>query len=145
MRPTEPSAPGAILFLCTRRQAMNAPTGPFSLPALPWNEDALAPAISARTIGLHYGKHHRTYVNKLNELVAGTPMADMPLERVILEAANGKNPKVFNNAAQAWNHTFFWNCLRPRGGGKPGSQLAQRLDSDLGGYDAFKKSFAETA
>lgn len=124
---------------------MNATTGPFSLPPLPWAEDALAPVVSARTIGLHYGKHHRTYVNKLNELVAGTPMADMPLERVILETANGKNPKVFNNAAQAWNHTFFWNCLRPQGGGKPGSQIAQRIDSDLGGYDAFKKGFSEAA
>jgi Fe-Mn family superoxide dismutase len=124
---------------------MNAPAGPFSLPPLPWAEDALAPVVSAKTIGLHYGKHHKTYVTKLNELVAGTPMADMPLERVILESANGKNPKVFNNAAQAWNHTFFWNCLRPRGGGKPGSQVAERIERDLGGYDAFKKNFAEAA
>ena len=124
---------------------MNAPAAPFSLPPLPWSEDALAPVVSAKTIGLHYGKHHRTYVNKLNELVAGTPLADMPLERVIAESANGKNPKVFNNAAQTWNHTFFWNCLRPNGGGKPGSQIAQRIDSDLGGLDAFKKSFADTA
>ena len=124
---------------------MSTPTGPFTLPPLPWSEDALAPVVSARTIGLHYGKHHRAYVNKLNELVAGSPLADMPLERVILETANGKNQKVFNNAAQAWNHTFFWSCLRPQGGGKPGSQMAQRIDSDLGGYDAFKKAFAETA
>ena len=124
---------------------MNAPAAPFSLPPLPWSEDALAPVVSAKTIGLHYGKHHRAYVNKLNELVAGTPMADMPLERVILESAGGKNQKVFNNAAQTWNHTFFWNCLRPNGGGKPGSQIAQRIDSDLGGFDAFKKNFAETA
>jgi len=124
---------------------MNAPAAPFTLPPLPWSEDALAPVVSAKTIGLHYGKHHRTYVNKLNELVAGTPMADMPLERVILETAGGKNQKVFNNAAQTCNHTFFWNCLRPLGGGKPGSQIAQRIDSDLGGFDAFKKNFAETA
>ena len=124
---------------------MNASAAPFSLPPLPWAEDALAPVVSAKTIGLHYGKHHRTYVNKLNELVAGTPMADMPLERVIMESAGGKNQKVFNNAAQTWNHTFFWNCLRPNGGGKPGSQIAQRIDSDLGGFDAFKKNFAETA
>ena len=124
---------------------MNAPASPFTLPPLPWSEDALAPVVSAKTIGLHYGKHHRAYVTKLNELVAGTPMADMPLERVILESAGGKNQKVFNNAAQTWNHTFFWNCLRPNGGGKPGSQIAQRIDSDLGGLDAFKKTFAETA
>ena len=124
---------------------MNAPAGPFTLPPLPWAEDALAPVVSAKTIGLHYGKHHRTYVTKLNELVAGTPLADQPLERVILDTANGKNQKVFNNAAQTWNHTFFWNCLRPQGGGKPGAEIARRIDSDLGGFDAFRKTFAETA
>ena len=84
------------------------PAGPFTLPPLPWNEQALAPVISARTIGLHYGKHHRTYVNKLNELVAGTPFADMPLEQVIRATASKDDQrKIFNNAAQAWNHTFF--------------------------------------
>src|SRR5438552_1088199 len=95
-------------------------TGPFELPPLPWSEGALEPVISSRTIGLHYGKHHRTYVTKLNELVAGTRFADMPLERVIAEAA-GKEAerKIFNNAAQAWNHTFFWNCLVSGGGGAP--------------------------
>ena len=124
---------------------MNAAAAPFTLPPLPWAENALDPVVSARTIGLHYGKHHRTYVNKLNELVAGTPMADMPLEKVILESAGGKNQKVFNNAAQTWNHTFFWNCLRPGGGGKPSGAIAQKIDSDLGGYDAFKKNFTETA
>lgn len=124
---------------------MNAAAAPFTLPPLPWAENALDPVVSARTIGLHYGKHHRTYVTKLNELVAGTPMADMPLEKVILESAGGKNQKVFNNAAQTWNHTFFWNCLRPGGGGKPTGAIAQRIDSDLGGYDAFKKNFTETA
>src|SRR5690242_11539609 len=80
--------------------SMNAAAAPFSLPPLPWAENALDPVISSRTIGLHYGKHHRTYVTKLNELVAGTPMAGMPLEKVILESAGGKNQKVFNNAAQ---------------------------------------------
>ena len=123
---------------------MNAPAGPFTLPPLPWPEDALAPVISAKTISLHYGKHHRSYVNKLNELVAGTPFAAMPLERVILESAGGKNPKVFNNAAQTWNHTFFWNCLR-KDGGKPSGEVAQRIESDLGGFDKFKKDFAEAA
>jgi superoxide dismutase, Fe-Mn family len=123
---------------------MNAAAAPFTLPPLPWAENALDPVISSRTIGLHYGKHHRTYVTKLNELVAGTPLADMPLEKVILESA-GKQPKVFNNAAQTWNHTFFWNCLKPGGGGKPTGALAQRLEADLGGYEAFKKAFAETA
>ena len=121
------------------------PAGPFTLPPLPWNEQALAPVISARTIGLHYGKHHRTYVNKLNELVAGTKMADMPLEQVIRESAGKPDTqKVFNNAAQVWNHTFFWNCLRP-GGGKPGGDLAARIDADLGGYDKFRERFAQAA
>jgi superoxide dismutase, Fe-Mn family len=126
---------------------MNAqPTGPFTLPPLPWAENALEPAISARTIGLHYGKHHRAYVNKLNELVAGTPFADMPLEQVIRESA-GKDDrrKIFNNAAQAWNHTFFWNCLRPKGGGQPSGDIARRIDSDLGGFEAFRKAFSQTA
>ena len=124
---------------------MNAAAAPFTLPPLPWAENALDPVISSKTIGLHYGKHHRTYVTKLNELVAGTPMADLPLEEVIKQSAGGKNQKVFNNAAQTWNHTFFWNCLKPNGGGKPSGALAAAIDKDLGGYDAFKKAFAETA
>ena len=118
--------------------------GPFELPPLPWAEDALAPVISARTIGLHYGKHHKTYVTKLNELVAGKPYADMPLEKVIREAA-GKDQKIFNNAAQTWNHTFFWNCLAPGGGGKPRGALAARIEAELGGYDKFRKDFADAA
>jgi Fe-Mn family superoxide dismutase len=123
------------------------PTGPFTLPPLPWAENALEPVISARTIGLHYGKHHRTYVNKLNELVAGTPFAQMPLEEVIRESAQQKDKqKIFNNAAQAWNHTFFWNCLRsPAGDAKPQGDLAKRIDADLGGIDQFRKDFARTA
>ena len=122
------------------------PTGPFTLPPLPWSEQALDPVISARTIGLHYGKHHRTYVNKLNELVAGTPMAGMSLEQVIRETAGKpESQKVFNNAAQTWNHTFFWNCLRPGAGGKPSGDVAQRIDRDLGGYDKFRERFAQAA
>ena len=122
---------------------MATSTGPFELPPLPWAEDSLAPVISARTIGLHYGKHHAAYVKKLNELVAGTRYAQMPLEQVVRESA-GKDPKVFNNAAQAWNHTFYWSCLR-KAGGKPGTRIASRLDADLGGYDEFKKKFADAA
>ena len=121
-------------------------TGPFTLPPLPWSEQALEPVMSARTIGLHYGKHHRTYVSKLNELVAGTKMAEMPLEQVIRESAGKpESQKVFNNAAQAWNHTFFWSCLRPKGGGKPDGDLAARIEADLGGYDKFRERFAQAA
>jgi superoxide dismutase, Fe-Mn family len=121
-------------------------TGPFQLPPLPWDESALAPVISARTIGLHYGKHHATYVKKLNELVAGTRLADLPLEHLIAETVGKEDQKkIFNNAAQAWNHTFFWSCLRPKGGGAPGGEIAKRIDSDLGGIDGFKKKFSQAA
>jgi len=120
--------------------------GPFSLPPLPWEESALEPAISARTLQLHHGKHHRGYVEKLNELVADTPFADVSLEQVILKAAGREEyRKIFNNAAQAWNHEFFWNALRPKGGGKPTGELASRLEKDLGGYESFKKQLATAA
>jgi Fe-Mn family superoxide dismutase len=125
---------------------MATQTGPFQLPPLPWDQAALAPTISARTIEFHYGKHHQAYVTKLNELVAGTRFADLALEQVIKETANGEeNRKIFNNAAQAWNHTFFWNCLAPKGGGKPSGTLASRIDSDLGGYDSFREKFTKAA
>jgi Fe-Mn family superoxide dismutase len=122
---------------------MATQTAPFQLPPLPWPENALDPVISANTLSFHYGKHHRAYVNKLNELVQGTRFADMTLEQIVKESA-GKDQKVFNNAAQAWNHTFFWNCLRKEGG-KPSGALASRIEADCGGYDAFKKKFAEAA
>lgn len=123
---------------------MNAAAAPFQLPPLPWSETALEPVISARTIGLHYGKHHKTYVTKLNELAAGTPYAKMDLEQVIRES-EGRDAKIFNNAAQVWNHTFFWNCLAPGAGGKPSGGLASRIDAELGGYDKFKQDFANAA
>ncbi len=122
---------------------MATQTAPFQLPPLPWPENSLDPVISANTLSFHYGKHHRAYVNKLNELVQGTRFADMSLEQIVKESA-GKEPKIFNNAAQAWNHTFYWNCLR-KGGGKPSGALASRIDADCGGYDDFRKKFAETA
>ena len=126
---------------------MNAKSnGPFQLPALPWNEGALDPVISARTIGLHYGKHHKAYVDKLNELVAGTPLADLPLEEVVTRTAgNPDSKKIFNNAGQHWNHSFFWNCLTPKGGGGPSGELSRKIDSDLGGIDAFRAAFEKLA
>ncbi len=121
-------------------------SGPFQLPELPWAESALDPVISAHTIGLHHGKHHQAYVDKLNELVAGTPLADMPLELVIAQSAgDAEGRKIFNNAAQHWNHSFFWNCLAPKGGGKPSGDLAKRIDSDLGGLESFKTAFEKSA
>ena len=126
---------------------MNARTSmPFQLPALPWKEDALDPVISAHTMALHHGKHHKAYVDKLNELVAGTPLAELPLPNLIARAAGETaDRRVFNNAAQHWNHSFFWQCLTPRKGSKPKGELAARIDSDLGGFDAFAKAFEKTA
>ena len=125
---------------------MEKTSGPFELPPLPWDESALAPVISQRTIALHHGKHHATYVKKLNELVAGTRFVQMPLELVIASSVGGEeNRKIFNNAAQAWNHTFFWNCLRPKGGGAPTKSIAKRIDHDFGGYASFREQFAKAA
>lgn len=119
---------------------------PHALPPLPYPEDALDPVISARTIGFHYGKHHKAYLDNLNKLVAGTPMADMTLDEVVMASAGAADKTaVFNNAAQVWNHTFYWNGLRPNGGGKPGSELAARVEKDFGGYDAMRKELVTAA
>ncbi len=116
------------------------------LPPLPYAQDALAPVISAETLSFHYGKHHKAYVDNLNKLVAGTDLADTALEQVIAAAA-GKPDKagIFNNAAQIWNHTFFWNSLKPGGGGAPTGALAKGIDAAFGSYDNFKKEFANAA
>ncbi len=121
-------------------------SAPFKLPPLPWNESALEPVISSRTIGLHYGKHHATYVKKLNELVAGTRFADLALEHVIAATVgNEETQNIFNDAAQTWNHTFFWNSLKPRAGAEPPRAIARRLDDDFGGYAQFKEQFTKAA
>jgi Fe-Mn family superoxide dismutase len=116
----------------------------FTLPPLPYPENALAPVISANTLGFHYGKHHKAYVDNLNKLVAGTEYEGATLEKIITGTA-GKADKagIFNNGAQVWNHTFYWNSLKPKGGGKPAGRVAQMIDSDLGGYEQFKKDFAQ--
>lgn len=119
---------------------------PFELPNLPYAYDALEPAISSRTLELHHDKHHRTYVETLNKLIAGKPLEKESLERVILESARDKSElEIFNNAAQHWNHSFFWHCLKPGGGGKPSGEIARLIDRDFGGYDGFAKSFKEAA
>jgi superoxide dismutase, Fe-Mn family len=117
----------------------------FTLPALPYADNALAPVISANTLSFHYGKHHKAYVDNLNKLVAGTEYESATLEKVIADTA-GKADKagIFNNAAQIWNHTFYWNSLKGGGGGQPSGKLAQMIESDLGGFDNFKKEFAAT-
>jgi Fe-Mn family superoxide dismutase len=124
----------------------SGPEGPaaFQLPHLPYAQDALEPYISAQTMGFHYGKHHQTYVDNLNKLVAGKPWAGQPLEQIIRETAGATDQaSVFNNAAQVWNHTFFWQSMKPGGGGKPTGPLQQRIDKAFGGFDQFKKAFVE--
>ncbi len=118
----------------------------FTLPPLPWAENALEPVISANTISFHYGKHHKTYVDNLNNLVKGTDYENASLEKIITETA-GKADKagLFNNAAQVWNHTFYWNSLKGNGGGKPSGKLAQMIDASFGGYDNFKKELSATS
>jgi Fe-Mn family superoxide dismutase len=115
-----------------------------TLPALPWAETALDPVISAQTIGFHYGKHHKGYVDNLNRLVTGTPLADASLEDVVrATAGKADQAAIFNNAAQVWNHTFYWKSLRPGGGGRPGAALLQAIDASFGSFEAFRKEFAQ--
>ncbi|MEP7274721.1 MAG: superoxide dismutase [Betaproteobacteria bacterium] len=117
----------------------------FTLPALPYADNALAPVISANTLSFHYGKHHKAYVDNLNKLVAGTEYESATLEKIIADTAgNADKAGLFNNAAQIWNHTFYWNSLKGGGGGKPSGKLAQMIESDLGGFENFKKEFAAT-
>jgi Fe-Mn family superoxide dismutase len=118
---------------------------PFTLPALPWSEDALEPVISHRTIALHHGKHHATYVEKLNELIAGTGLERLPLHEVVRRTAGDeKRKEIFNNAGQALNHALYWESLKPQAA-KPPETLRRLLDRDLGGYDAFVKDFTKAA
>jgi len=111
------------------------------LPALPYDRTALEPYISAETIDFHYSKHHQTYVTNLNNLIAGTEFENADLESIVRKAQGG----LFNNAAQVWNHTFYWNCLKPNGGGAPGGKLAEAIDAAFGSFDAFKAEFTKTA
>lgn len=121
-------------------------SAPFSLPPLPYADNALEPLISANTLSFHYGKHHKTYVDNLNKLVEGKDLAQMSLEQIIAASAGKADMAgVFNNAAQIWNHTFYWNSLKPNGGGKPTGAVAAAIDKDLGGYDKFKADFAAAA
>jgi Fe-Mn family superoxide dismutase len=114
----------------------------FELPPLPYPRDALAPHMSEQTLDFHYGKHHQTYVTNLNGLVDGTENAGKSLEEIIQSAEPGG---LFNNAAQVWNHTFFWNCMSPGGGGDPDGDLAAALDAAFGSIDGFKQTFTDRA
>ena len=111
------------------------------LPALPYDRAALEPHISGETIDYHYGKHHKAYVDNLNKMIAGTEFADMALEDIVRKAQGG----MFNNAAQVWNHSFYWNCLNPNGGGEPSGKLADAIAKGFGDFAKFKEQFSDTA
>lgn len=113
----------------------------FTLPALPYAMDALAPHISKETLEYHYGKHHQAYVTNLNKLIPGTEFEKMSLEQIIMQSGGG----IFNNAAQVWNHTFYWNSLSPNGGGEPTGKLAEAIKASFGSFADFKEKFTQTA
>ncbi len=125
---------------------VGAATAPVQLPPLPYAENALEPVISAQTLGFHYGKHYKGYVDNLNKLIVGTDLADLPLEKII-DAVSGKADKsvIFNNAAQVWNHSFYWKSLKPKGGGEPPASLKQRIEASFGSVEACRKALADAA
>ena len=112
-----------------------------TLPALPYAKDALQPHISAETLEYHHGKHHQTYVTNLNNMIKGTEFENMSLEEIIKKSSGG----VFNNSAQVWNHTFFWNCMTPNGGGAPTGKVADAINAKWGSFDKFKEEFNKSA
>jgi Fe-Mn family superoxide dismutase len=118
----------------------------FELPSLPYAQDALEPHISGKTLSFHYGKHHQAYVTNLNNLVKDGPLAKKSLEEVIKATAEKADQAgVFNNAAQVWNHTFYWHSMTPGGGGKPTGKIADKIDADLGGYGKLAEAFKTAA
>lgn len=126
-------------------KAADTPAAALQLPPLPYAQDALAPFVSAKTMGFHYGKHHQGYADNLNKLVAGTPFAGRPLEEIIRETATlPDKTAIFNNAAQVWNHTFFWQSMKANGGGQPSGRLLEMIIGAFGTFEAFKTAF-ETA
>ncbi|MFZ5520234.1 MAG: superoxide dismutase [Pseudomonadota bacterium] len=112
-----------------------------TLPPLPYAQDALAPHLSKETLEYHYGKHHQAYVTNLNNLIKGTEFENADLESIVKKSQGG----IYNNAAQIWNHTFFWNCMKPQGGGEPKGALAEAINKKFGSYAAFKEAFAKSA
>ncbi|MEB3701553.1 Superoxide dismutase [Candidatus Bealeia paramacronuclearis] len=118
----------------------------FELPPLPYAMDALAPHLTQETLEYHYGKHHQTYVTNLNNLIKDSPYASLTLEEIIQDTSQ-KPDKVgiFNNAAQIWNHTFYWNSMKPNGGGKPTGKILEKIESDFGNYEAFRDTFKQAA
>ncbi len=132
--------------IAPRAWSQTAPSGPFTLMKLPYPDNGLDPVISSNTIGFHYGKHHKGYVDNLNKLVAGSELADMPLAKIVGETV-GKADKtaIFNNAAQVWNHDFYWSSLKPGGGGEPPAELAKRMEAAFGSVGACKEEIKKAA
>ncbi len=122
---------------------------PREFPSLPYAENALAPVISAQTVNIHYNKHHKGYFEPVNKLTAGTALSEASLEEIILKTykdkANLNSPSLFNMASQVWNHTFYWNSMKPNGGGKPSGKILERINESFGDYDKFKKELAEAS
>ncbi|SEL94443.1 superoxide dismutase, Fe-Mn family [Syntrophus gentianae] len=142
---------GAAVLLATSSPFVNLigsalAAGGHVLPALPYPENALEPYISARTIGFHYGKHHKGYIDNLNKLISNTEFADLSLEKII-SATAGKPEKatIFNNAAQSWNHAFYWQCLKPNGGGEPSAAFKKQIEASFGTLEACKKELTTAA
>jgi Fe-Mn family superoxide dismutase len=147
-RGSAPAAPPAVAAppMAPTVAAAPAPSGPFSLPPLPYADNALDPLISAQTLGFHHGKHHQTYVNNLNKAVAGTPLAGMALEKIIATTAGVADQlAVYNNAAQHWNHSFYWQSLRAQGGGLPPLQLRQKIEAAFGSLEGCRKEMLAAA
>ena len=144
------SSVGALAFLALGdfSASARAAASPYSLPPLPYAMDALDPILSANTLGFHYGKHHKGYVDNLNRLLAGNELAGLPLEKIIAATAGQTTPaslSLFNNAAQIWNHNFYWQSLRPQGGGEPPAELKRRIEASFGSVAACRQELAAAA
>jgi superoxide dismutase, Fe-Mn family len=142
----QPAAAGAGPGAARAWPAAGGPLDALALPALPYAIDALAPVISQRTLEFHHGKHHKAYVDNVLEIVKGTPLEGKGLEEVVRAAAADKEKaRLFNNAAQIWNHTFYWHSLKPGGGGRPGTKLLPRIEASFKSFDDFKAQFVDAA
>ena len=140
------SAAGAAVLTLGGLPGSARAAAPVVLPPLPWADSALAPVISANTIGFHYGKHHQGYVTNLNKLTAGTPMADQSLEQIVrATAGKADQAAIFNNAAQVWNHTFYWQSLKPGGGGEPPAALKAKMEASFGSVAACREELSKAA
>jgi superoxide dismutase, Fe-Mn family len=146
-KPASADAGAAVPPAAPAAPVVPPPSHPtLALPALPYAQNALEPYISATTLSFHYGKHHKAYFDKLNTLIETTPYKGKALDEIVKSAAKNKaHQKIFNNAAQAWNHTFYWQSMKPKGGGAPTGELLTRIDKDFGSYDAFKAQFSQAA